>query len=215
MILLPSRGRPELVKRFFDACVETKAETYVLLIIDTDDEGYDYKYAYENMGVMVGAIRSIVEKCNDAFYAFPDREFYGVMADDVVPKTQHWDRLLGQACVPNKISWGDDEKKQRPSHPFLGGELVRKLGYVFPPVFEHFYCDTAIHEIAKATGRGVYLPNVKVPHHHFTSGLAEMDKTYRERPKTPKDVFEKWKRTELPLIVSSLSARGESFQRNA
>lgn len=186
MILLPTKGRPLSLKRFVTRYETTGATLPVLLLTDEADRG-----VYETVGLPAGfsemtfpAGTPIGECFNRAFAAHPDEPYYGITADDVVPETDGWDVTLRDACLPDRVAWGDDglQGKDLPTHPFLGGELVRKLGFIAPPGVKHWYADNFWALLANTHGLGTYLPDVKTTHRHHLNGLAEFDATYATQP---------------------------------
>ena len=114
--------------------------------------------------------------------------WYGIFADDVVPETPGWDRLLIDAAGSDGMSCGND-----PAHFVLGGELVREFGWVSLPGLDRLYIDTVWQTIAEKRGVLRRVPEAVVRHHHFSNGLALMDKTYRKHHKVrDRRVFEMW-----------------------
>ena len=128
---------------------------------------------------------------NKVFEEFPDEPWYAHLADDIVPETPQWDIKLIQACIPDKVAYGDDSidhtancgNRYFPTHPFIGGSLVRRWGFITPPVSTHFGGDLWWFDAANQ----VVLPEVKLTHHHFSNHKAEYDNTYRNRPKSSKE----------------------------
>lgn len=191
MILLPTKGRPLSLKRFATHYELTGCTLPVLLLIDQNDA---YQGTYDNVAhnfddMTVPAGTPIGECFNLAFRQYPDEPFYGITADDVVPETPEWDVKLRDACLPDRVSWGDDgiQGENLPTHPFLGGDLVRRMGYIAPPGVKHWYADNFWKLLATVNGRGSYLPEVKTTHRHPLKGLAETDATYKNQPDHEED----------------------------
>lgn len=186
MIILPTKGRPDNLVRFIGAYQKTYAILPVYVVLDASDSfRYDgitfpenWKRVTAPPGTPIGNIFNLV------FEACPNEAYYGIMADDVIPETPHWDTLLRQACQPNKIAWGMDgiQNEAIPVHPFIGGELVRELGFLAAPGIRHWFVDNAWKSIAVALDAEMYLPDVKTSHHHYVNGKARLDRTYEEQP---------------------------------
>lgn len=186
MIILPTKGRPENLRRFVKAYKDTNATLPISVIFDASDA-----YRYDSIdtpshwrrisvysGVRLGGIFDRV------FKKYPNEPYYGMVADDVLPETSGWDVIMAELCQPNKIVWGCDDVQNEnlPVHPFIGGDLVRKLGWWACPGLQHWYVDNVWKAIADALDCGVYLPQVKMTHLHYVNGRAAMDRTYREQP---------------------------------
>lgn len=185
MIILPTLGRPENIKRFVEAYRSTFASLPVLVVFDAGDA---LKAEYEKIGLPASFDKIFVPartRCaaiqNLVFEKWPNEEFYAVLADDVVPETEKWDKELAEACRYEGIAWGDDDiqHKALATHPFIDGDLVRKMGWIAPPGLVHFFVDNVWTHLAAAIGGNGYLPDVKLTHHHHLNGKAVMDSTYR------------------------------------
>ena len=57
-------------------------------------------------------------------------DWYGILADDIIPETQEWDVRLIDAAGKDGVAYGDDgiNGKNRATHFAIGGSLVRELG---------------------------------------------------------------------------------------
>lgn len=212
MIILPSMGRPHLMERFTEAYWKTKATLPVVVVLDEGDiarrwygglrypEQFTVKVA--PAGMRIGPLLNAMVSEN------PDETFYGFMADDCVPETECWDVALAEACQPDKVAWGYDglQNEGLATHPFVGGDLVRKLGWLQLPGAQHCFGDTVLTDIAKALGKAVYRPEVRTVHHHILNGKAPSDATYANQPDFYKDreVYEKFKREEFGDLIARL-----------
>lgn len=210
MIILPTIYRPENLRRFIRHYKETGASLPVWLVFDESNA-----YHYVDVDLPSGFRKCIVdtgtrigEIFNLIFKNHPHEDFYGIIADDVTPETYRWDLLLREACLPDKISWGFDggHDETLPRHPFIGGDLVRRLGFISCPGVRHWYVDDAWRDIAEALDCGRYLPEVRMKHRHPTTGLAQGDRTYSEQPdpKVDQMIYNRWKAEELPALVDRL-----------
>lgn len=210
MIILPTLHRPDNLRRFLKIYKDTGATMPVVVVTEGSDACFFpleecprhfWMFTVDD-GTRIGDI------FNHAFKTFPNEAFYGIIADDVTPETSRWDLLLREACLPDKIAWGFDggHDETLPRHPFIGGDLVRKLGFLSCPGVKHWYVDNAWKDIAEALDCGVYLPEVRMIHRHPTTGLAQFDRTYKEQPDPRADeaTYRRWKEQEFPALMEKL-----------
>ncbi len=191
MIILPSMGRPENLRRFVQAYRMTCGTLPIHVILDAAD-AHNYNevqipYNWKKVSVPAGS--RLGDIFNMIFEKYPNEAYYGMVADDIIPQTLIWDVILRDACLPDKIAWGNDEiqKNNLPVHPFIGGDLVRKLGWWAAPGLKHWFVDNVWKALADHLKCGVYLPQLKMPHHHFINGKAPHDKTYANQPSHEQD----------------------------
>jgi hypothetical protein len=169
-------------------------------------EGLELPKTFKIVKVSTGT--RIGDIFNNIFRYYPNEEYYGIMADDVMPETFRWDILLREACLPDKIVWGWDggHDESLPRHPFIGGDLVRRLGFLSVPGVKHWYVDNGWQDIALGLGCGMYLPEIRMTHQHHTTGRAQNDRTYTQQPDPQADeiTYKKWKKENLPLLLERL-----------
>lgn len=217
MWLFPTYGRPAHLDRFIENYKKTKCTTKGLVIIDHDDEcaldylskklpdGWDFYINRERLSV--GRIY------NKVFKEFPNEPFYGAFSDDLIPETDYWDVKLIEAAGKDCVAWGDDGIRGAAvvGGCAIGGDLVREFGYMFLPTLKHFYSDDWLTEVARRRNALRYLPEVKVKHYHFSTGLSQYDATYARRDgRGDKEAYELWlKENPIPekrLIVVCVNA---------
>lgn len=212
MLILPTKGRPLNLKRFIRAYDDTKAIIPIWLILDAND-GYRYNLIeipphWKRVSVPAGTPLGGIFK--RVFEKYPHEDYYGMVADDVVPETEGWDKIMVSACKPDKIVWGRDDlqNEKLPVHPFIGGDLVRRMGFWAAPGMKHWFVDNAWKAIADALGCGVYLSDVHMIHRHYVNGRAQMDKTYQEQPNHVADqvAFQKFMADVFPDLIKRLKA---------
>jgi hypothetical protein len=131
------------------------------------------------------------------FETFPNLDYYGFLGDDLIPRTMHWDKKLIEAAGVGDISYGDDGNwgEKLATHPTIGGELVRQMGWLCYPGLQKLFIDTVWHTIGARLGRLHYLPDVKLEHMHYLFGKAEHDDTYGDQAKDfahDKDYYDKF-----------------------
>lgn len=219
MIVLPSRNRPERLQQFIDGYIATKATAPVYLRLDWDDDYLEQYNEIELPGTfskVTGDRVKFVGACNEMFAMHPNEPYYAFMADDIVPRTEGWDAALIEAAGRNRVAWGNDVMQApKCTHPFIGGDLMRHVGWFAAPGFLHWYIDTTWEWLAKHTGRAVYLPHVVTEHVHYEANGQLYDRTYHERfldvaTGTKKHCSQdearwiQWRDQEAPALIASI-----------
>jgi len=190
--ILPSRGRPQNINRLIDAYNKTGAITPVWLRLDEDDVQPEYDLP-QGWTVEVGLRKPLSEIYNEFFAKYPNLPYYGFIADDVVPKTQDWDRALIRAARSDGMAV--PAGGEATPHFVLGGELVRSVGWLSLPGLDRLYIDTVWANIAEDRGVLRFLPEVLLEHRHFSNKKALFDRTYVKNSKeSDKIVYQTWKR---------------------
>ncbi len=188
MFILPSRGRPHNLRRFLNASMDTTEQTKILVYLDDDDPAIseyrkiDYPHwwiVHAGKPVGLGGVYKWV------FKTFPNLDYYGFLGDDLIPRTKDWDKKLIEAAGPAGISYGDDGHwgEKLSTHPCVGGELVRHMGWLCYPGLKKLFIDTVWFTIGATLGSLHYLPDVKLEHMHYLFGKAEHDETYGDQTK--------------------------------
>jgi hypothetical protein len=186
MILLPTKGRPHLLSRFFECCKETEVTEPILLIFDGDDRNnYEpaYKMPFPVMEMVVQKGTPLGGCFNAAYEKYPNEAYYGLVSDDCTPETPRWDVKLKEAAR-GKIAWPAEgiHNEKLPGFVFICGDIVRKMGFICPPSIKHWFTDNLWNAIQLKMGIGNYLPHVMLRHRHFINGLAPEDDTYKSQP---------------------------------
>lgn len=210
MLILPTKGRPSNLRRFISAYTDTYATIPIHVIFDAEDAHVyntvdtpsHWKRVSAPSGSCLGDIFSLI------FKKYPNESYYGMVADDVIPETSGWDVIMAEICQPNKIVWGADglQNENLPVHPFIGGDLLRKLGWWAAPGLKHWFVDNVWKNLADSLECGVYLPQVKMTHMHYINGRASLDRTYREQPNHGDDQrsYQEFMSKRFPDIINAL-----------
>lgn len=201
MWLLPTRGRPQSMPRFFKAWKDTEASTPGIVCLDEDDAvKYEGLEVPDNWRIMIKPrFSSLGENTNAYFWQYRQEPWYGLLADDAVPVTKHWDRKLIEAAGSDGIACcydGINNGTGLGSSPCIGGDFARRLGWIIYPGLQRIYGDNILFEMAQMKGVLRYLPDVIVEHWHFSTGKSPMDETYRKTgSESDRDIYESWKQS--------------------
>jgi len=165
--------------------------------LDSDDPMLGGYPDHPNWIVCVGPRKPLCGVYEEAFEAYPDLDWYGFLADDVLPEG-NWESLI-ETAGRDGLAFGDDgiNGEKHAAHFVLGGDLVREIGFLCLPGLSRLYIDTVWCDIARARGVYRYRPDVRMPHLHFSNGRAPMDATYR-KPQRDADraLYEAWRNQE-------------------
>ena len=167
MWIMPSRKRPNNVRRFFEKYRETKGSTPgVIVIDDTDPQIEDYKSLDypEGWSLEIYPECPMVSRLNQSFSRHIGLDWYGSLDDDSVPETDYWDKKLVEAAGKDKIAHchnGISNEKLVCQYA-IGGELARKIGWLLLPGTKRTFGDNAITDVGRKLNAIVYLPDVKL-----------------------------------------------------
>jgi hypothetical protein len=189
LLIVPSRGRPQNIKRLCEALLKTKSNVELIVGIDmndpTADEYHDLALQYGfKLNVSVERKRFAATVNSIALYHYQDYEYLAWMGDDHVPQTEYWDEhyldALKEAGVG--VVYGNDlvQGENIATELAFTSNIVGALGYAIPEGFVHLFVDNYFMELGKAVDRLIYLPNIIVQHMHYSTGYAQEDLTYRE-----------------------------------
>lgn len=217
--LLPTHGRVGTnIPRFLKAAKATGVSTPGALIVDAADYAAN-SAAYDALDLPTGWTVHVVkggscgqatrEALADLFTA--DMEFCGWLGDDIIPETPHWDtRLISQLTGWNFLSCDDAFKapKTAGSTMLWSGDLLRQIGYIYPPDLTHMYPDTIIEEIGRATGCWTVDMSILVRHANAERTGAK-DETYAKTVSHWSEddkAFLRWKEYDKPQAVERVLA---------
>lgn len=203
-ILVPSRGRPQNLRRLISAVDATASDSLVYVRLDNDDKSeYDTTGAIAIKGPRVFFAASINELA--AMATKDGATHLAMFGDDVVPETVGWDRMLVDALDGRLgVAYGSDGLEHLhgpdlPTHYVTQTEVYLRLGWLALPGLRHLFLDNVAREIGCGLGNFVYVPEAKITHNHPWAGLADDDQTYREGGRNKrvrqhdKVVFDRWR----------------------
>lgn len=181
MIVLPSRNRPESLRRFFQA--SQPVEPGVVMLDDDNAHLYQDVALPSGWRFSIGPRAGYVALLNRAFTFFPDEPWYACWGDDVLCQPAGWDTFLAQAAGADAIAYGDDliNGERSCALPFIGGELVRRVGWLSCPAVRHLYSDTIWCDLGRRLDALRYFPEIITEHCHWSVGKQPFDQTAQER----------------------------------
>lgn len=214
-VIVPSRGRPENVKRLVESWTTTGAEASLEIVLDNDDDSFlesDIEaimggsgYVSLSMGPRIRLGPTLNREALLWADCFP---YIGFMGDDHRPVTPEWDKRICEALesMGTGIVYGNDlfQGVNLPTAVFMTSNIVRTLGYFCPPEQTHLYLDNAWKSWGEQIGKLRYLPDVVIEHlHPHANGKSEWDARYEEvnSPEMYSHDQEAWNRYQLGQMV--------------
>lgn len=198
-VVVPSRGRPDNIRRLLQAWRDTAQFASLIVVVDSDDprlDGYLELKADPALecvtipadapprcwSLSVQAPARLGETLNRTLPGL-SRYFpaVGFMGDDHLPRTAGWDRLICNVMQPAGTVYGNDllHGEAIPTACFWDAVIPRTLGRVTVPGQIHLWMDNYWKTLGERIGRLVYLERVVIEHLHPVAGKAEWDDSYR------------------------------------
>lgn len=181
-VLLPSRGRPEMVKQTGDqllALADRPETVEIILGLDQDDARRD---EYQTYGIMWVAHERMgygrLHEYYNQLAKYASGEWMLLWNDDVFMTTKGWDTVL--AGLPASTLVADLQSEHTAAKlccfPAVRRDAVAAVGG-FSPHTPH--CDTYWQDLGRGTGRITEVPIV-VNHRRFDLSGNHNDETYAE-----------------------------------
>ncbi|MEM7071497.1 MAG: hypothetical protein AAF403_07030 [Pseudomonadota bacterium] len=208
MILLPTYKRPEKLKKFIDSAVKSLTSETIILGVNSDDDSYDHIDLPDFMLMMkVPPTNGAARVCQHIFNYFYDEPWYGILSDDVIIHTKHWDVLLAQAAQQQHVIYfkSRPEFEFRTDHFFLSGRFMRAIGGINFLDFNHYAADSYAKEVANFMfPRLVYTDDVYIEHVHPMFETAKVDKTYQRNDENKYYDAPKWNKIQNSAYMQQL-----------
>jgi hypothetical protein len=208
--LLPSYDRPTTnLARFFRVAKATGMTTPGAVLVDESDYAaqpdlYDAVEMPENWTIHLvkGGDCANSTRQGLAELFTDDMQWIGWLADDLVPETEGWDTkciaaLTGWNCVSTDDGRFAPQKMNGAT--VWSGDLVRAVGYLYPPDMKHYYIDDCWEELGRMMNCWVCLMDVLVRHAHADWSPDGKDQTATRSKKfwaNDEPAFTHWKNTE-------------------
>ena len=194
-LLLPTRGRPHLVRRLFDSlalCTESLDDLEVIVYLDDDDTTHSEISDDRFSMIKIIGPRLNMGAYNTACLGRASGDLIMLMNDDVIVRTSGWDRTVAELArtvpdgiflaYPNDLHIG----KRMCTFPICTKKACELLLKPYPEEYKAYFLDWHVFDIFKrlrAMGhpRIFYLEDVIFEHCHYMAGKAELDATYEVR----------------------------------
>lgn len=182
LLIVPSRKRPKACAELLEEFLKTSEDAEIVFGLDDDDKSQFPTEVLEAAEInprlrMGGTLNLLAKKHADNY------DYIGFMGDDHRPRTQGWDRILCDAIGDKPgVAYGDDllQGANLPTAVVLSSSIVRKIGYMVPPVLVHMYMDNFWKELGEGLNNIHYRPDVVIEHLHYLAGKAINDLQYQE-----------------------------------
>lgn len=188
-LICPTRSRPDKLKRMWQSALKTAVYPEKLFLhmgIDQDEVPLysavglkeQYKaYIMQDWGVVHSINMMSIEALKS------DARLFMIACDDTIFATPGWDEALinHYNALENKIhvySMRDSRDPDGTPHPVLTREYITAMGYLYPPLFLHWYVDSWTAEIAKSCGVFTHLKDFELIHDK-PSDYGQLDSTYK------------------------------------
>lgn len=218
MWILPTKGRPENLRRFVSANREMGCSTPGLIVVNRPD-WVEHEAAYREIEALLspgwGFVQVDATCYGDAVRAMWDTvkndDWIGLVCDDLLPTTSKWDtQLLQHLTGWNVVSTNDGWQAPRRLHGAIAwsGDLARAVGWIFPEGLRHIFHDDVWETLGKETSCWQTRMEIMVKHmHESKDGIVgpTMDPT-SELWKHDEAWYQNWYVTERRAVVDRIEA---------
>lgn len=193
MILLPTLNRPNLLKRFFESYIETKAIVPVMVLMDNSDYEKN-KAEYDSIVYPVnawmhntGSNVSMGDKTRCSWGRIKEDypKWIGLLNDDHVCITPEWDKKV-EALLDgtNMVSTNDGNWNFGFNVVGLTAwsmPILEAAGFpIFPRNLHHYFIDNLWKAIGESTGCWLETSKINIEHRHVFCGKMEADDTFKK-----------------------------------
>ncbi len=187
LIVTPTRGRPENVKRLYESMVRQAQNPNSfdhLVCVDDNDPKLDEYMALDHPDVYVDPPKRLGPWLNHVVRSIDPfaYDIIGFLGDDVVARTFGWDEAVRNHMKPNGIVYCNDgwQGEGLPTGVFMDTAMVKKVGYMVYPELVHLYIDNHWKIWGEELGTLRYLEHIMLEHMHPFAGKAQTDEVYEE-----------------------------------
>lgn len=178
-LLVPSRGRPEQLKRMIESARAT-ANSDILIYVTLGHEDMGKYHEILDYNILGKSVRLLDMPDNlptahkwdlmaDDALNRPDIKLFMLGADDMIFSTPLWDSALidHYNALDKKqhvFALQDSRDSEGTPHPIFTREWIDFWGYMVNPMWLHWYVDTWAVEIAKANNCFTHLRDFELVH---------------------------------------------------
>lgn len=230
-IIIPTRGRPENIRKVISAWDFTNAwdHAHMVLAVDGDDPEYlaylalydEHLHPDTNESLFSVHVQDrwvpMVDKLNAAALDMAAHHFaVGFAGDDHLPQTIGWaERYLAVLWeMGTGMVYGDDgyQGRKLSTEWAVTSDAVRALGRMVPAPVQHMYSDNSMMDLFNGAGALRHLPEVRIEHFNpYAGGKAPMDDQYKRvnhRDQYRKDgrAYERWRSSGMVTDINAVRA---------
>ena len=192
-ILLPTRERPDLVRRMLDSLIGTasRPERIEVILYADDDDFTSQAITHDGVALRkLTAPRQRMGAITRACYAACRGQYIQLANDDIIYRTLRWDdqvlEAFGEFGDDVALVWGNYLHSGMPAHPFLSRTVCDVVGKICPAEYDREFIDTHLYDIFRLLrqqghNRMRYLPEVIVEHCHVFAGKMAPDATFQKK----------------------------------
>ena len=174
LVVLPTRGRRELLARCVKTFTETTDTADLLVVIDDDDEG-----TYEGLEFPPGVRTQVIPRLplaaknnRIAVAEAPSYRAVIIVGNDQTFDTRHWDTILTaelDRMGGSGIVYPDTKRRRDIGEICLiSSDIILALGWFSEPSLKHYWADNVIDDIGRAAGCLKFCPDAVIEHHHYS-----------------------------------------------
>ena len=195
-ILIPTRERHVKFERFLESIIKNTLKKYrceILVLIDLDDPEKDryldliksYKACKINIKIYHDSLNTHAKR-NNLLAQKSTGDIIFPANDDMLFVTENWDQLIDIEFSKNKknyplcvwVNSGNKYPYLFCHYPIVNRIWYQKLGYIGCELFNFWYLDTWICDLAKRSNLFIYSKKIKFKEYNAQAYQNEFDNTY-------------------------------------
>ena len=215
--LLPTKRSIDKLRGFLAACAKAGTVTPGLILVQKQElaelwDGYQTLTLPPGWALYPTEADGLGDKVRELWPAVKSLDWCGLVCDDLLPQTYLWDTLLLEMMHgKNMISCDDGQYAPHriAGAVIWGGDLMRAVGYMFPPNFWHTYVDNVWEDLGRLTGCWDVRMDVLVTHDHGFLNDVEKDRTHEASYSHNSDderAYCEWRLVEFPNSIQRIYA---------
>lgn len=219
--LLPSRRRIQKLKIFFECSIYYGMTTPGVVLVQNDEllelkDQYNEILLPANWSILPTLSDGMGDKYREVWPAVKNMDWVGIGCDDLRPQTMNWDKtLLSHVTGKNIVSCNDGQQGnlRMSGITIFSGEVLRAMGYIYPPNFWHTYVDNVWEDIGKMAKCWTYVDDVLIKHDHpFVNQQIDPSKaddtTHKSYGRMQHDAacYEQWVKNDRDSVIKRIKA---------